>query len=100
MTADERDFSEYDFSPDIMTHNQFAVGDQVVVISESENADDTGVYEGEEGMVVGFSVIPPAKDPAMALAFGNDPKGRTAMYVLFDGQDEPIEVPYEQLEVQ
>lgn len=100
MTPEERDFKEYGFSPDIMGNNGFAIGDQVLVIDERENADDTGIYEGEEGSVVGFAIIPPAKDPAMAMAFGNDPNGRTAMYVLMDGTDEPIEIPYEQLEVQ
>ena len=97
MTPEERDFSEYGFSSDVMTYNGFAIGDQIRIVEDDEAAF---IYEGEEGTVVGFSIIPPAGDPAMAMAFGNDPRGRTAMYVLMDGTDEPIEVKYDQAEVQ
>lgn len=93
----ERDYSEYDFNPDIGEHKGFSVGDAVILTADNE---DVGYFEGEEGTVVGFSEIPPATDPGMALAFGNDPKGRTAIYVLMDGTDEPIEIKPEHMEVQ
>ena len=91
-----RDYAEYDFDTSIMEHEGFSVGDMIVLI-----ADDPGemYYEGEEGQVLGFSVIDPPSDPAMAAAFGNSPDGRTAIYVLMDGTDEPIEVKPEHMEV-
>lgn len=87
----ERDYNEYDFDPSITEHEGFSIGDQVILIVDTEfNSEE------DEGQVVGFSVIPPAEDPAMALAFGNDPHGRTAIYVLMDGSHEPVEVrPHE-----
>lgn len=95
--ADERDFSEYDFDPEITEQNGFAIGDEIVI---TEDDEAQAIFEGEEGQVVGFTNIPPATDPDIARAFGNDPKGRIAMYVLFDGTSEPIEVKYDQAEVQ
>jgi hypothetical protein len=91
-----RDYSEYEFDPQIGTHEGFSIGDQVAM---TEDDDERGYHEGEEGQVVGFSKIAPATDPAMAMAFGNDPKGRTAIYVLMDGTDEPIEIKPENMEV-
>jgi hypothetical protein len=92
----ERDYSEYDFNPDIGSHEGFSVGDQVVI---TEDHEEMGYFEGEEGTVIGFSVIAPATDKAAAMAFGNDPDGRTAIYILMDGTDEPIEVQPGRMEV-
>jgi hypothetical protein len=93
----ERDYSEFDFDPDIGTHAGFSIGDQVMIL---EDVDDVGISEGEEGQIIGFSQIPPAEDPAAAMAFGNDPNGRTAIYVLIDGTELPIEIKPSNLEVQ
>jgi hypothetical protein len=100
MTADERSFDEYEFDPEITEAHGFTIGDMVFVTEELEDAEDTGIFRDDSGQVVGFSVIPPATDPGMALAFGNDPKGRTAMYVLFDGTDAPVEVKPTQVEAE
>lgn len=96
MDNEERDFSEYEFDPDIQTFESFSIGDEIETVHEDKN----GMYsEGETGQVVGFTAIPPADDPAIARAFGNDPKGRTAIYVQMDGSDEPIEIRPEHMEV-
>lgn len=87
--SDERDFSEYEFDANVKEAHGYQVGDMISVI---EDDPDEGYGVGEEGVVVGFSVIPAAENPHLALAFGNDPHERTAMYVLMDGTTEPIEV--------
>jgi hypothetical protein len=94
---EERDYSEYEFDASITEYEGFTIGDQIEVIEE-----DPGqmYYEGETGQVVGFSVIPPASDPAMAVAFGNDPNGGTRIYVVMDGTDEPIDIKPEHMEVE
>lgn len=92
----ERDYSEYDFDSSIGTHEGFSIGDQVSMTVDDE---ERGYWEGEEGLIVGFSKIPPATDPAAAMALGNDPAGRTAIYVLMDGTDEPIEIKPTNMEV-
>lgn len=93
----ERDYSEYDFDPDIGTHEGFSIGDQVMILNDVE---DQGINAEEEGQIIGFSKIAPAEDPAAAMAFGNDPNGRTAIYVLIDGTELPIEIKPDNLEVQ
>lgn len=93
---DERDYAEYDFDPNVGEHKGFSIGDQIVMTVDNE---EEGYFSGEEGQVVGFSVIGPATDPAAAMAFGNDPAGRTAIYVVMDGADEPIEIRPENMEV-
>ena len=97
MSKDERDYSEYNFDPDITEHRGFLIGDQIVC---THNGHDEAYYEDDSGTVVGFSEIPPAENPELARAFGNDPKGRTAIYVVMDGTDEPIEVKPEHMEVE
>jgi hypothetical protein len=92
----DRDFSEYEFDPSIKEHRGFSIADDIVIVHD----DPHEMYSEEEtGTVVGFSEIPPAESPEIARAFGNDPRGRTAIYVLMDGTDEPIEVRPEHMEV-
>jgi hypothetical protein len=96
MSEEERDYSEYDLDPSITEHEGFSVGDSVELVEDNEH---DGYSAGESGVVIGFTVIPPADDPAMAIAFGNDPNGRTAIMVLMDGAQEPIEVEPTDMEV-
>ena len=95
MSEDDRDYAEYGFDPDIKEHEGFSVGDQVEII---ESEGDT-ILVGEEGTVIGFIDLPAATDPDLALAYGNDPRARIAVYVLFDGEHEPVEVRPSHMEV-
>jgi len=88
-------YEEYDFDPDRTEYDGFMIGDQIAYVVDDE---DLGVCEGEEGQVVGFATIPAAKHPEIAIAFGNDPRERVAMYVLMDGSDLPIEAKYDDVE--
>lgn len=97
MSRDERDYSEYEFDSGVTEHLGFTIGDQIVCTADGH---DEAYYEGDTGTVVGFSMIPPADNPELARAFGNDPKGRTAIYVVMDGTDEPIEVKPEHMDVE
>jgi hypothetical protein len=97
MTADDRDFDEYEFDADIKEHEGFTIGDFIEIVEEDPQQM---YYEGEEGQVVGFKKIPAAADPAIAAAFGTDPNEHTAIYVLMDGTDEPIDVKAEHMEAQ
>lgn len=91
---EERDYAEYEFDSTITEHKGFGIGDQIMTVEDGEFFSSD-----EDGIVVGFSNIPPASDPAMAAAFGNDPNGHIAIYVLIDGTDEPIEIKPEYMEV-
>lgn len=94
---EERDYAEYEFDPAITEHEDFTVGDMVSMVDDDPN----GMFSADEqAQVVGFSNIEAPKDPAMAAAFGQSPNARTAIYVLLDGTDEPIEVKPEYMEVQ
>ena len=94
---EERDYKEYGFDSNIFEHAGFSIGDQIFVL---EDGHDGNYYNGEEGQVIGFINIPPAKNPELARAFGNDAHARTAIYVVMDGADEPIEVKPEHMDVE
>jgi hypothetical protein len=93
--TEERDFSEYEFDSDIVDFNGFAVGDIVTITEEDPHEN---YFEGEEGQVVGFALIPAAESPELARAFGNDAHERVAIFVLMEGASEPIEIKPEHME--
>jgi hypothetical protein len=95
--AEDRDFSEYDFDDDIVDSKGFAIGDMVTITEEDPHEN---YYEGEEGQVVGFALIPAAESPELARAFGNDAHERIAIFVLMEGATEPIEVKPEHMETE
>ena len=92
----QQDYSEFDFDPDIGTHEGFSIGDQVMML---DDVDEMGIVEGEEGQIIGFTKVPPAEDKQIAMIFGNDPNGYIAIYVLIDGTEMPIEIKPEKMEV-